>query len=127
MFTRTLCLFAVVALLAGTAKAADEPKSPTEDEVKAAQERLTEFLKGIKGGESGRVATVTVEGVGATFPDHVLFSVLFPQYPIARLAPPPLKSSNVIAIPKKKDGKPVPITTPKELEAFFKDSARAVK
>jgi hypothetical protein len=127
MLTRTLCLFAVLALLAGTATAADEPKSPTEDEIKAAQEHLTEFLKDIKGANNGRVTAITGEGVGAMFPDHVLFSVLFPQYPIGRPAPAPLKVTNIIAIPKKKDGKPVTITTPKELETFFKDTAHAVK
>ena len=53
--------------------------------------------------------------------------MLFPQYPVARVAPEPLKSSNVVAVPKKKDGKPVPITDVKELEKFFKENARPVK
>ena len=109
MLKRTPALLAALAL-AATAARADEPKSPTADEVKAAQERLTEYLKGIKGAEAARVTPLTADGVGATFPDHVVFAVIFPQYPVARVAPAPLKSANVIAVPKKKDGKPVPVT-----------------
>jgi hypothetical protein len=126
MLTRTLTLLAALALSA-TAARADEPKSPTEEEVKAAQDRVTEFLKGIKGAETGRVTALTADGIGTTFPDHVLFAVMFPQFPVARVAPEPLKSANVVAIPKNKDGKPVAATDLKELEKFFKENARAVK
>ncbi len=126
MFTRVLSLFAALVLFAPAL--ADEPKkSPTDDEVKVAQERLSEFLKGIKGAETGRVTALTADGIGATFPDHVIFGVLFPQYPVARIAPAPLKSANVVAVPKNKDAKPIAITEAKELEKFFKDNAHAVK
>jgi hypothetical protein len=124
--TRTLLLITALAFAVPAARA-DEPKPTTDDEVKAAQAKLTEYLKGIKGAESGRVTALTGDGMGPTFPDHVLFAVIFPQYPVARIAPPPLKSSNVVAVPKKKDGKPAPITDLKELEKFFKENARAVK
>ena len=106
---------------------ADDPKSPSADEVKAAQERVAEFLKGIKGAETGRVTALTADGIGTTFPDHVLFAVMFPQFPVARVAPEPLKSANIVAIPKNKDGKPVAATDLKELEKFFKENASAVK
>jgi hypothetical protein len=122
--TRTLALLAGLALSAGTA-GAQEPK--VSEDVKAAQERVAEYLKGIKGAEAARVTPLTADGVAETFPDHVLFAVLFPQYPIARVAPPPLSSSNVVAVPKNKDGKPVPITDVKVLEKFFKESAKAIK
>jgi hypothetical protein len=124
--TRTLALLTALVLSAGTTRAADEPKTPTADEVKAAQEKLAAYLKGIEGAESARVTALTADGA-ATFPDHVLFAVTFPQYPIARIAPPPLSSSNVVAVPKKKDDKPVPVTDGKTLEKFFKENARAVK
>jgi hypothetical protein len=127
MFTRIVFVFAAVAISVSAAPTADEPKSPTEDEIKAAQERLTEFLKDIKGASYARVTAMTGEGIGMMFPDHVLFSVLFPQYPVGRPAPAPLKVANVISIPKKKDGKPITITTHKELETFFKDAAHPVK
>ena len=96
------------------------------DDAKDAEAKLKEYLGTIKGAESGRVTTLTDDGVKETFPDHVLFAVMFPQYPVARVAPEPLNSSNVIAVPKK-DGKAVPITDAKSLQAFFKASARPVK
>jgi len=131
MLTRTLAVLTTLALAANAARANepkpnDEPKPPTEDEVKAAQTTLTDYLKELKGGETARVTALTADGVPATFPDHVVFAVIFPQYPVARVAPAPLKSANVIAVPKKKDGKPVPVTDVKELEKFFKEHARAV-
>jgi hypothetical protein len=126
MFTRTFALLATLAISCTAARAADEPKSPTADEVKAAKEKLTTYLKGIEGADSARVGELTADGMGAAFPNHVMFSVIFPQYPIARIAPPPLSSANVVAVPKK-DGKPVPITDAKVLEKFFKENARAVK
>lgn len=126
MLTHTLALLAALALSLGTARTADEPKAPTAAEVKAAQARLTDYLKGIKGAETARVTALTGDGIGTTLPDHVLFAVMFPQFPVARVAPEPLKSSNVVAIPKKKDGKPVAVTDLKELEKFFKDNAPPV-
>jgi len=120
--------FAIGAILIMTTPAySDEPKGPSAEEIKAAQDRLMEFLKGLKGAELARVTALAADGVPATFPDHILFSVLFPQYPVARIAPEPLKSSNVVAVPKAKDGKPAAITDLKELEMFFKSHARAVK
>jgi len=126
MLTRTLAFVTAFAISPNAARA-DEPKSPTADEVKDAQAKLTEYLKGIEGASIARVTALTGDGNGPTFPDHVLFAVIFPQYPVARVAPPPLKSANVVAVPKKKDGKPVPVTDVKELEKFFKANARAVK
>jgi hypothetical protein len=97
------------------------------DDVKDAESRLKDYLAEIKGSEAGRVSPLTADGLTETFPDHVLFSHVIPLYPVAREAPPPLKHANVIAIPKKKDGKPVLITDAKELEKFFRDHARPVK
>lgn len=86
-----------------------------------------EYLKGLKGGESARVTALTADDTAQTFPDHILFAVLFPQYPVARIAPEPLKSSNVVAMPKANDGKPAPITDLEGLEMFFRSNARIVK
>ncbi|MCI0700731.1 MAG: hypothetical protein L0241_06590 [Planctomycetia bacterium] len=117
MLTRTLALVAAITF-APVAKA---------DDVKDAEAKLKEYLGAIKGSEAGRVTALTADGVKETFPDHVLFSHVIPLYPVAREAPPPLKHANVIAIPKKKDGKPILITDAKALEKFFKENARPVK
>ena len=113
MLVRTLAACAVLTLAAFPARADD------------AKDRLDAFLKEIKGAEAGR-ATVIADGA-ATFPDHTLFAFVFPQFPVAREAPEPFKSANVIAIPKKKDAKPVVITIQGDFETFFKDAARPVK
>jgi hypothetical protein len=126
MITRAVSVLTAIAISVSSARA-DDPKSPTDDEVKAAQAKLTEYLKGIPGAEAARVTPLAADGTGPTFPDHVLFSAIFPQYPVARVAPAPLKSANVVAVPKKKDGKPVPVTDVKELQKFVTDNARAVK
>src|SRR5262249_25364139 len=125
MLSRILTPLVAMTLAANTAPA-DDPKSPTADEVKAAQERLGEYLKGIEGADRGRVNALTTDGVGETFPDHVLFSLVFSPYPVARAVPEPFKTGNVVAVPKK-DGKPVVVTSTKELEEFVKKNARPVK
>src|SRR5258705_10433796 len=60
-------------------------------------------------------------------PDHVVVAHVVRQFPIAREAPAPLKHANIIAIPKKKDEKPILSTDTKQLEEFFKKNAREVK
>ncbi len=116
MLARTLALLVVFALV----------PAARADDAKDAEAKLKEYLAGIKGSDAGVVTPLAADGMKETFPDHVIFSHVIRQYPIAREAPPPLKSANVIAIPKK-DGKPILITDTKQLEKFFKDSARPVK
>ncbi|MCS6865251.1 MAG: hypothetical protein RMJ56_16500 [Gemmataceae bacterium] len=92
-----------------------------------AQTQLKNYLRGISGSEAGRSHPLTGEGIPETFPDYALFSHIFPLYPVARPAPEPLKSTNIIAIPKAKGQKPILITDTKELEKFFQQHARSVK
>ncbi|VTT98592.1 Marine sediment metagenome DNA, contig: S01H1_S00224 (Fragment) OS=marine sediment metagenome GN=S01H1_24902 PE=4 SV=1 [Gemmataceae bacterium] len=125
MFMRLSFLIVAAGFLTGSARAA-EPKPPTDEELKAAHARVTDYLKAVEGADAARVTPLAGDGLFATFPDHVLFAVMFPQYPVARLAPAPFAPSNVVAV-LKKDGKPVLIPSAKELEAFFKASARPVK
>ena len=72
--TRTLALLASLAL--ATAARADDPKKPSAD-VEKAQKQLAEYLKTIPGADAGRVTPLAGDGIEATFPDHVLFGVLF--------------------------------------------------
>lgn len=116
MLARTLALLAALAFVPAV----------RADDASDAEAKLKEYLATIKGSEAGRV-TALADGTKETFPDFVLFSHVIPQFPVAREAPAPLKHANVIAVPKKKDGKPILITDAKELEKFFKENARAVK
>jgi hypothetical protein len=112
MLIRSLAACVAVVLACGAARADD------------ARDRLDAFLKEIKGADAGRV-TELKDGA-ETFPDHVVFGFAFPQFPVARESPAPFKAANLIAVPKKKDGKPVVMTLPVEFEKFFGESARRV-
>ncbi|HSQ54632.1 MAG TPA: hypothetical protein VLM40_02720 [Gemmata sp.] len=126
MFPRTLAILAAVTIASGIARP-DDKKGPSEEEVKTARAKLENYLKGIPGTQAARTTALTGDGMGQTFPNHVVFAVIFPQYPVARIAPKPLSSANVVAVPKKEDGKPVPITNEKELEKFFLNDAASAK
>jgi hypothetical protein len=97
------------------------------NDIAPAETQLKDYLRGITGSEGGRSHALTRDGIPETFPDFVLFSHIFPKFPVARLAPEPLKSTNIIAIPKAKSQKIVLMTDTKELETFFQKHARAVK
>ncbi len=120
-----MLMVSVAVSLASMATAAD-PVSPTPAEIEAAQTRIGEYLKGFKGANAARVTALTSDGIGASFPDHVLFAVNFPLFPVARVPPEPLQSANVVAIPKKKDAKPILVTNLKALEEFFQGHLSAV-
>ena len=58
--------FVAALVLMSSAVCADEPKA--DDETKSAQERLKEYLTGIKGAEAARVTPLTGDGLGTTVP-----------------------------------------------------------
>ena len=115
----------LTATLLAAGALANPADPPTAAEVAKAEAKVTEYLKKLPAGETARVTALTGDGV-ATFPNHILFAVMFPQYPIARLSPEPLQPANVFAVPKG-DGKVVPASDVKQLEVLFKDHARPVK
>jgi len=115
----------LVILTAGAAARAQQPKGPTEEELAAAEARAREYLKRLGATDQVRVSPITDESVARLFPKFVFVAVLFPQFPLARIAPDPLKASNIVAVPKG-EGRPQPCSDAKELETFFKDNASAV-
>src|SRR5439155_25954918 len=66
------------------------------------------------------------DALARTFPNHLFFSVIYRRYPIARLVRPPLKASNLYAVPGDGD-KPLLLTETKELETFFRKELQPVK
>src|SRR5262249_4400618 len=60
---------------------------PTDDEIKKAQGQIEAALKAINA-TFARIQPITDEPVLRMFPKQLFFSVLFPQYPVARVAPP---------------------------------------
>ena len=65
------------------------------------------------------------EALDKTFPGQTFFAVTFRQFPVARLAPEPLKSSNVYAVTA--EGKPVLINSMDGLQKFFSEGKIGAK
>ncbi len=118
---------ALAALLGWTTLAAAAPapdrKPPTPEEIKQAtkvvqaDEKLT--------GRGAAIAPIEDAAVGKMLPDYVFVSVLFRQYPVARMVPEGLKASNVFAVDR--DGKVTVLTDARGLEKFFQAHLAAVQ
>jgi hypothetical protein len=107
-------------LVVGALGAADKDKLSKEDRDKA--EKAVKDLLESKNA-NGRLTAVTDEAVVKTLPDRAAFSVIFPSYPVARIAPEPFKMQNVFLVGK--DGKPEQLNDTKQLEKFVKDNVTA--
>ena len=125
MIARTLTVLA----LCGAALAAGGPARPADnpsaEDLQKVKKKVEEELAGlnVKGGP--RVEAVSEEAVARALPSHRFVGVIFPQYPVARVPPEPLKSGNVYAVPK--EGKLTLLTDAKGLETLFGSAAVAVK
>jgi len=107
----------------GLRAASAEPKvaQPSAEEITQAQKQVEDELARLQGA-AGRVQPITEEPVVTTFPTYLFFSVVFPQFPSARLIPGPLRSGNVYAVPRDRDGQLHLFTDTQGLEAFFRST-----
>jgi hypothetical protein len=120
MRTRTFVHALLSAALLGCAvTAAPLPEQPklTPEEIAKAEKAAKEELAKLKG-DAGMVQYIEDEPLGRALPRWAFFAVLFRQYPVARLAPPGLKSSNVFAVDPV--GKVLVLTDARGLEKLFK-------
>jgi hypothetical protein len=127
MRTRTFVHALLSAALLGcavTAAPVPEQKKLTPEEVAKAEKAAKERLSRLKG-DAGMLQLIQDEPLGRALPRWAFFSVLFRQYPVARLAPPGLKPSNVFAVGV--DGEVLVLTGAGELEKFFKAHLPAAK
>jgi hypothetical protein len=127
MYKQTFVHFlAAAALLASAVTAAPVPeqKKLTPEEVAKAEKAAREQLSRLKG-DAGMLQLIQDEPLERALPRWAFFSVLFRQYPVARLAPPGLKSSNVFAVGP--DSKVLVLTDAGELEKFVKAHLPAAK
>jgi len=99
-----------------TAAPAPREGKLTAEEVARAEKAAKQKLEDLKGGY-GLLQPIKDEALGEVFPRHAFFSVLFRQYPVARVVPEGLKASNVFAVGA---DKVQVITDPRGLEAFFR-------
>jgi hypothetical protein len=90
------------------------------DDADKAKEQVMEYLKKINGADRARVTPVK-DSVAKAFPKHNFVAVLYPQFPIGREAPAPLKEANVLAVDGA--GKVVPLSDVMALQKFFTENA----
>ncbi|HBI43084.1 MAG TPA: hypothetical protein DDY78_09550 [Planctomycetales bacterium] len=108
---------------AAAAPAPDKDK-PSDDDAAKAQKVVNDDLDRLKAA-GFTMQQVKDEAVGRAFPKVVFFGVFFRQFPVARLTPEGLKSSNLYAVGS--DGKPQLLMESKELQAFFKANLSPAK
>lgn len=115
-------------LVAPRPVAADAPKKekPTPEELAKAEAAVRGELAKVKGGNA-KVQRLSSDALARTFPGQLFFSVLYPRYPVARVPPPPLKSSNIFVVRIAQKEKPLLVTDSKELEEWFKQALAPVE
>src|SRR5262245_27666803 len=95
-----------------------------EPDVQKAEQAVVDKLKELKV-EGSKPVLVKDEVVSRALPGQVVFALVFPQYPVARVPQPPLGAQNLFAVGA--DGKVNLVTNRGALEDLFKKSAAPVK
>jgi hypothetical protein len=124
----TLCALALALLLGAGVFAADtDPEPPgkklTKEDVEKAEKAVKAYLNEVNGSHA-QVKHIADGSVETVLPGYAFFSVLFRQFPVGRIPPAKLKASNVFVVAR--GGKPVPLTSAKELEKLFKEKLPAL-
>lgn len=109
------------------ASAGDDAKKDKamKEEVKKAEKALREKYAPLGQSNTPPLTHLEDAALGRSFPDTLFFSVIYRQYPVAKLAPEGMKSQNVFLVTK--DGKIEHLTSAKELEKFFRANLDKVK
>src|SRR5437763_808774 len=107
----------------GVRASSAEPKvsEPSGHELTQARKQVEHVLARLQEA-AGKVQPITEDPVVTTFPKYLFFSVVFPQFPRARLIPGPLRSGNVYAVPRDRGGQLHLFTDTQGLEAFFRST-----
>lgn len=100
-----------------------ESKRSTES-IARAEKAVKDYLDKL-GGAGAVVQYVKDETVESACSHDYLFAVLFRRFPVARMPPKGLKSSNLLAVDE--DGKVTALTDSKELEKFCRDHLAPAK
>jgi len=102
---------------------AEPPAEPGPIDQAKAEKAVKAHLAKVKGGH-GVITHIKDDSVKKAIPTYQFFSVLFRQFPIARVPPAGLKASNVFAVDPA--GKVRVFSEKKDLEKFFKERMTAV-
>jgi hypothetical protein len=114
-------IFAFAGIRAVAAPLLEPPmlETATRPEIDKARKSVQEELTTLKA-KSGKIEHRGAAPLGEVFPKHLFFSVHFPQYPVARIPPPPLKAANLFAV-NRADGKVQRLADANELATFFRE------
>src|SRR5207237_6896036 len=100
MHSRMFLTWAITIVLAlgGSRAAADDvTKAPSAEDIAKAQKVVQQQLEKYKA-TYGQVTQLKDDDLTKTFSGQIFFGVLFRQYPVGRLVPPPLQPSNVFGV-----------------------------
>ncbi|HEV3262315.1 MAG TPA: hypothetical protein VG013_36020, partial [Gemmataceae bacterium] len=82
-------------------------------------------FKPLQAGGAPPLVAVSDPALTRLFPSDLFLTAIYPQYPIARRTPAPLKAQNLFAVPK--EGKVRHLTDAKGLEKYFRSALAPVK
>ena len=102
-----------------------QPAKPTAEEIQMAEKAIRDKFEPLKNADDKLLVRITDDAVARALPGRVVFAAVFPQYPVARLAPEPLKLQNVFVVDN--DGKVEHVTDAKGLEKLFRSALAPVK
>jgi hypothetical protein len=100
-------------------------QSVIEDITSKGLRRVEERMKELKAAGLAPVVPLTGEAIGRAVPRHLFYSVIFRQYPVARVVPEGLKAQNLFVV--NPDGSVKQLTDTKELQALFRTSLQPVR
>jgi hypothetical protein len=124
MIARLMLLNLVAGLIAiftapGSSAGDDVKKDKAmKEEVQKAEKALREKYAPLSQSNAPPLTHLEDAALRRSFPDALFFSVIYRQYPVAKLAPEGMKSQNVFLVTK--DGKVEHLTSAKELEKYFR-------
>jgi hypothetical protein len=98
----------------------DQGRQATSEDTKKPEDWVREQFAVVRAQGVPPLIPITDETLPRTFPEHSFLTLRFRQYPVAQMAPEPLKACNLFAV--KKDGTVRHITGTKALEEFFRNT-----
>jgi hypothetical protein len=120
MFTATILAFATTHFATFRATAEEPPVADT----KQAEELVRKQFPVLRNPGMPPVVPISDKTVERIFPEYRFFVVSFRQYPLAQVAPKPLKTRNLFVVAKV--GQVQHLTDPKGLEKLFRTGLAAV-
>jgi hypothetical protein len=115
------CLLSVAALSLATSPM----RQAMAEDTRKPEDRIKEQFPVLRNQSAAPLIPIVDETLSRVFSEQRFFVALFRQFPVARLAPEPLKTHNLFVVTK--DGKVRHLTNTKGLEDFFRASLPLVR